>query len=67
MIYAQQNNMPEDLLLSAIFSDNAPQAPKGKQSLKVTEFIVMETFAGKKELNDILTDLLYSEFEKTKH
>ena len=35
---------------------------KREKPVKVTEFIVTEAYAGKKELKDVLVDLLYATY-----
>ena len=36
----------------------------GKKSVKVSAFIVTESFTGKKALKDIMVDLLYAEYAR---
>ena len=58
-----QPNSKEAFLLSYIFG----YAPKPKRkSMAVTEYKVIETFTGKKELKEALADLLCSAYTKEK-
>ena len=36
----------------------------GKKSVKVSAFVITESFTGKKALKDIMVDLLYAEYAR---
>jgi len=42
------------------------KAVKKEKNARTTEFVIVESFAGKKQLSDIFADLLYSAYRKQK-